>query len=566
MHSLLPMILCLGLASSLLQAQGGVEKLPPGVNTQEYDETTPVISKQTDRLYFTRTADPSFEPSIMAEDGQITDNRNDSKYQTRLVSIYSQLAGHDVPNPASSVYNQDIWFADIQDDQAGEIHHPGYPLNNALPNCLVSNGMEADEYIVLNQFFEDGSMYGGFSRVRIGTDGRSAMPLPMHIYQFNLTSSNVDLTMTPDGQILVMSMKREDSEGQNDLYVSFYLRDNVWSSPVHMGKTLNTPMQESSPHISPDKRRLYFSSNRPGGLGGTDIYVSERLNYSWLKWSEPVLLEGAANSLSDDSQPYFDTGMNYLYFASRRDGSSDIFRIRQTPRQQLEKPVYVRGKILSAETGQPVHSELFWGQHGAGEYLEYFNTYTGEFEFKLTEAEPYKFQPRKANHTAERIIVDPRGMAKQGIDTLDLVLYVTPKKKDPAPSADVEEIKTKHQASGPEVWKPATMTFYNINFIKGKTTILSKSRQALDELLQMMLEHPEMEILIEGHTDNVGDELALIDLSIRRAEAIRDYLAYNGINMNRMQVDGRGAIEALAPNSTEGGRSRNRRVEITMLK
>ena len=71
-----------------------------------------------------------------------------------------------------------------------------------------------------------------------------------------------------------------------------------------------------------------------------------------------------------------------------------------------------------------MHSELLWGQHSSNEYLEYFNTYTGEFEVSLTEYEPYKFQPRKVNHTAQRILVDPRGMEKQGIDTLDLILYV----------------------------------------------------------------------------------------------------------------------------------------------
>ena len=564
MHAILPMIISLGLISSLTFAQGGLEKLPLEINSAEYDETTPVVGRQTDRLYFTRTADPSFEPSLVSEDGQIENNRHNSGYQTRLVSIYSEIAGHNVPDPVSSVYNQDIWFADIHGDTIGQIHHPGYPLNNALPNSLVSMGIEQNEYIVLNQFYEDGSMYSGFSRVLIDEKGCTELPRPMHIYQFNVHSSDVDLTMPPDGQVLVMSMKRPDSEGLNDLYVSFYLRDNLWSSPVNMGKVLNTPMQESSPHISPDKRKLYFSSNRPGGAGGTDIYVSERLNYSWLKWSEPVLVSGAVNSSSDDSQPYFDTHMHYMYFASRRDGSSDIYRVQQSPRPHLRKPLYVRGRILSSETGQPVHSELFWGQHSAPDYLEYFNTYTGEFEISLTEAEPYKFQPRKANHSAERIIVDPRGMEKQGIDTLDLILYVNPKKED---ANKEDETQNKHNSTPSEEKPaiPAKMTFHNINFIKGKTVFLAKSRTALDDLLTMMLEHPEMEILIEGHTDDVGDEVALFDLSIRRAEAVRDYLAFNGISSNRIQVAGKGATESLAQNSTESGRARNRRVEITVL-
>ena len=77
---------------------------------------------------------------------------------------------------------------------------------------------------------------------------------------------------------------------------------------------------------------------------------------------------------------------------------------------------------------------------------------------------------------------------------------------------------------------------------------------------------PEMEILVEGHTDNVGDEAALIDLSLQRAEAIRNYLVHRGISAERIQVAGRGATKALFQNSTESGREKNRRVEITMIK
>lgn len=565
MHFILPVILCLGMIStSMLQAQRPVEKLPAGINTPEYDETTPVISRYANRLFFTRTADPDFNASIISEDGQLFSNKQDLKYQDRLVSIYTQLAGHDVPNPASSVYNQDIWFASLEMDSIGDVVHPGYPLNNALPNCLVSTGMQPEEYVVLNQFYADGSMYSGFSRTQIDQAGRSAMPQPMHIYQFNVTKSDVDLTMSPDGQVLVMSMRRSDSEGQNDLYVSFFMRDNVWSTPLHMGKVLNSDMQESSPHISPDKRYLYFSSNRPGGVGGTDIYVSERLNYSWLKWSAPKLVEGTANSVEDDSQPYFDPSMSYLYFASRREGSSDIYRINQAPKPVLKKAIYVRGKILNSETGKPVHSELFWGQDSSEGYLEYFNTYTGEFELSLTEAEPYKFQPRKSNHLSQKIIVDPIAIEKQGLDTINLVLFIDPKvKNEPVMAEDLTT--TPVDPSGP-VAETETMTFYNINFVKGKTILLSRSKPALDFLQEWMEDHPQEEIMIVGHTDDVGDEVALFDLSLRRAEAVRDYLSFKGIELNRMQISGKGATEALSSNLSEGGRARNRRVEVKVLK
>lgn len=554
---------------TLLSGQGSSEKLPFGVNTDAYDETTPVLSQSGDKLFFTRTADPAFEPTIMNEMGELTSNKLEETYQDRLSTIFSEIAGKTIDDPVASVFNQDIWFVPIYGEYTGVPVHPGYPLNNALPNSLVSVGTSPDEFVIVNQFYEDGGMSAGFSRVVIQEDGQNLFPKPMHIYQFEVTGSDVDLTMTPDGQVLVLSMVRSDGEGMKDLFVSFYVRNNVWSAPRHMGSVLNTGFQETSPHISPDKRYIYFSSNRPGGIGGQDIYVSERLNYSWVKWSDPQPVAGDVNTVFDESQPYFDPEVNYLYFTSKRDGSSDIFRQRQTPRPQLKKPLYVRGKILDAATGLPVHSELFWGQHSATEYLEYFNTYTGEFEIELTEYEPYKFQPRKANHTSQRILVDPRGMEKQGIDTLDLILYVESKHGKTKDIAEVEPISqpTIHQKAdrNRDPIDEETITFYNINFIKGKATILSSSRGALNYLYERMIEHPEIEILIEGHTDNVGDELALIDLSLQRAEAIRDYLVFQGIQKERMQIIGKGSTQALFQNSSERGREKNRRVEVTMI-
>ena len=566
MHNTSLTIVWIGLCLSTASAQGDVEKLPVTINTTQYDETSPVLSHNNDKLFFTRTADPGFEPTLTGEFSESGINKADEIYQARLAAIYSQISGREITEPYASIYNQDIWYTELQDDRFMEPVHPGYPLNNALPNSLISNGMATNEFVLLNQFYQDGSMYAGFSRVQVDEKGYYSFPEPMHIYNFQTTASDVNLTMTPDGQLLVISLHRADSKGSNDLYVSFFVRDNVWSSPIHMGNTLNTVFQETTPHISPDKRFLYFSSDRPGGKGGNDIYRSERMDYSWTKWSEPELVSGV-NTSQDESQPYFDTQGEYMYFSSRRDGSSDIFRQRLTPRPQLEKPLLVRGKIVNTATGKPVHSELFWGEQSAEGFLEYFNTYTGEFEVSLTQYDSYKFQPRKANHFSPQMIVDPREFEKKGVDTLDVVLYVEPK-----PYADVNVTSPKKKSIETSEAYPKTMltkdtrAFYNIYFEKSKPTILIKSKSALEYILGWMLDYPDMEILIEGHTDNVGDESDLIDLSLQRAEAVRSYLVHHGIQRSRLQVSGLGATRPLFSNLTESGREKNRRVEITVIK
>lgn len=574
MHTICLSILMVLTYISVAYGQGEIEKLPPSVNTDLYDESAPVLSKDGSKLFFTRTGYPDFEASLLNAEGQITSNKEDELYQTRLAEIYSQIAGMPVPDPYASVFNQDIWFVPIENDSIGESIHPGYPLNNALPNSLVSTGMRADEYVVINQFYEDGSMYAGFSRVHIFDDSTHTFPRPMSIYGFNTRSSDVNLTMSSGGHVLILSLDRPDSRGQNDLYVSFYMRENVWSTPEHMGTIINTEFQETTPHISPDKRFLYFSSNRPGGPGGNDIYVSERLDYTWLKWSEPVVLKGGVNSPYDDSQPSYTKGNNYMYFTSRRDGSSDIFRMRLTPMPELKSPIYVKGTILDASTGKPIRSELIWGPQSSKDYLEFFNSYNGQFEALLAEYEPYKFLPRKTGYLAQRTMVDPRLVEKEGKDTIELILYLAP--KDQASMTEevvenrtneIEEVEWKNTRTKEAMPKPEKeVFFYDINFMRAKAIILTKSQKALEELYNLMQQNPAMQILIEGHTDNVGDELALIHLSEQRASAVRDYLVHKGIDPKRIQIRGMGTTKPIHPNDTEEGREKNRRVEIQVIK
>ncbi len=550
-----------------------VEKLPRGVNTDQYDESAPILSKDGKRLFFTRTAYPDFVNVIKGEDDLLITDTNDSRFSERLADIYSEIAGRVITDPVASVFNQDIWMVPISEDSIGVAHHFGYPLNNALPNSLVSTGMLADEFVVINQFYEDGSMYSGFSRVKILEDGQHTFPQPMHIYEFNVNRSDVNLTMSPGGHFLILSMDRSDSKGKNDLYVSFYMRDNVWSAPQHMGEMINTEFQETTPHVSPDKRFLYFSSNRPDGVGGNDIYVAERLDYTWLNWTIPVLVKGDINSTFDDSQPAFTRGNNYMYFTSRRDGSSDIFRMRLTPLPKLKNAIYIKGQIVNSETGLPVKSELLWGPTSAKNFLEYFNSYNGSFEAQMTEYEPYKFLPRKTGHTGQSILVDPRILDRQDKDTLELILYLDPKSqeitlaetKDKNVNKQKDQDGKSHQAdaSNPQ---ENDVFFYDINFARAEAKILSKSANALQDLYNMMARHPTLEILIEGHTDNVGDEIALIDLSKMRAAAVRDYLVTKGISTGRISIRGLGATRPIVSNETEEGRQKNRRVEISVIK
>ena len=290
-----------------------VEKLGIRVNTEEYDEASPVVNLAGDRLYFTRTGSPDFERGIYENGEDISEGLAESAYRRLLSDIYSQIAGKPVRDPYISPYNQDIHIGRINMERVDSVWHPGYPINNALPNSVLSAAGDSSQLILLNQFYSSGSMYDGISEVKVDSAGEFSFPEPIHFYEFYNLSGNLNLALNRHGTVMVLSMKRNDSRGENDLYVSFKIRDDLWSEPENIGDDLNTPYQEATPFVTQDGRYMYFASDRPGTAGGMDIWVSSRLDYTWKRWSTPKRLTEPINSPYDDAQAYQDEHSDFLY-------------------------------------------------------------------------------------------------------------------------------------------------------------------------------------------------------------------------------------------------------------
>lgn len=107
--------------------------------------------------------------------------------------------------------------------------------------------------------------------------------------------------------------------------------------------------------------------------------------------------------------------------------------------------------------------------------------------------------------------------------------------------------------------------FENLLFETGKDVIVKSSFPSLDQLALVMQKYPISKLHLEGHTDNVGDDQANMDLSQRRAEAVRQYLANKGVSLSRIETSGLGETKPKATNDTEEGRHINRRVEMVII-
>ena len=129
----------------------------------------------------------------------------------------------------------------------------------------------------------------------------------------------------PSDSIIVLSIASDEGDPSNEeeLYVTTKGNDGLWGDPIHLGVTINSEKSEITPFLSLNKQRLFFSSNRPEGLGGYDIYYSDRLYDSWILWTVPRRLDESVNSSYDEK--YFYLNQQSAYFISNRNGNKNIY-------------------------------------------------------------------------------------------------------------------------------------------------------------------------------------------------------------------------------------------------
>ena len=513
-----------------------LEKLPKSINSL-FDEITPVPSRDGQTLYFTRIAYPEFNQTLYLDSIDVSKKLSPEEYQNMLSAIYAEIAGAPVYNPARSSFNQDIWAVSVDSSGFGAVDHLGYPLNNALPNSLVTITPDPNAFYVINQFDKRGGMNRGFSLVR-QTNNDSIVwtfPLPIEIRDYYTITSDVSLTMSFDGQVLILSAVRFDSEDM-DLYVCFREGENEWGIPQHLGKNVNSPRRETAPFLSEDNTTLFFSSNRGGD---SDIYICRRLDDTWKNWSAPYKAVEPINSSADDSQPYFNMTSGYLYFTSKRDGNSDIFRVQIAPPQPTE--IEVIGRIVHIKTKEIIpNAHIQYGAEGSVRN----NTIVcpdGTFRMKIPKGVKFEFRPDKPGFIGRtHAILFRRDHYYFNEHYFDLPL---------------EPLQTN-----------AKIELRPIFFQQSKAIILEESYKELERLAATLIENPKLCIRVEGHTDNVGKLEDLLTLSKERARAVKDFLIQKGIDDKRVKTIGYGAQFPLNDNSTNEFRAQNRRVEFIITK
>ena len=441
--------------------------------------------------------------------------------------------------------DEDIWYSEMNEEgEWEEAINIGPPLNNKGPNYVSAITPDGNTMVMLlgNRYEKKGKMMAGVS---ISTKEGDIWTEP-----FNLDIENdynyaerANYFLTNNRQVLLLSVERDDTEGGRDLYVSFFNNDSTWTEPKNMGRVLNSAGEEASPFLAADDETLYFSSNGQGGYGGYDIYVSKRLDDTWLNWSEPLNMGSDINSPKDDLFFNIPITGNYAYYSkSISDDDADIFRVEMPLRVMPSDIIIVRGKLLNKETNEPIEAKIIYEKlpEGITAGITKSHGQTGIYEIVLPRGSLYGYRAEAEGYLPVNENVDLTEDSNVP-DEITRDLYLVP------------------------IVAQATITLNNIFFDFDRSTLKPTSFAELNRLVEFLSKNTDMRISVNGYTDDVGDGEYNMKLSQRRASAVTKYLTGKGINAERIETKWFGEMRHIATNKTADGRSLNRRVEMTIL-
>jgi OOP family OmpA-OmpF porin len=491
-----------------------VEALDENVNS-EYAELNPLLSPDGKTLYFSRRNHP-----------ENTGGAND---------------------------REDIWYSELDANGNWSLaKNMGPEFNNNDPNFINSiqsvtpDGRTA-VMLLGNKYLPNGKMQAGVS-ISTNTGGAWSKPKPLKIendYNFN-EKANYFLSNTRN--VLIMSVEREDSYGDRDLYVSFMKPDSSWTEPLNLGDVINTAAVESAPFLAADGKTLYFSSDGFSGYGGSDIYASTRLDDTWTNWSDPENLGPEINSPMEDLFFNIPAASEYAYYSRGvSETDMDIYRVKLPIQGSVDPWVVVKGKVVD-ESGNPLQARIVYERLEDGRELGVAESdpETGEYQIRVPGGQLYGVHAESTNRISENQNLDLRNI------TYDEVIENSVLKLEPIKLATVEE--------------NVSIVLNNIFFDFDKATLKQESFSELNRIVSLLKEREGMEIEISGHTDATGPEQYNLVLSERRAASVVQYLLDKGIDKNRISVVFYGETKPIAPNSTLEGRRKNRRVEFKIQK
>lgn len=458
-------------------------------------------------------------------------------------TIFFTVLGPPNPDlaPSRLKLQEDFYFARKEGDQWVGREYLGPPVNtntNEGAQSITADGKYI-YYTSCNRPNGHGPMCDLYF-ARIDTSGKWTDPVNLGDV-VNTRYSEKHPSISADGRILYFTSNRPGGKGGYDLWMTIRTGDS-WSQPVNLGDSINTPGIEQSPFIHPDQRSLYFSSDGWSGLGMGDVFVS-RLGTDGT-WNTPQNLGYPINTHNEEMGFVVNAvGDRAYYSTNRREGTdTDIFAF-DMPEEVRPLPVsYISGRVYDARTMKGLEAlfQLIDLETGNLVMESVSGPVEGDYFLSLPAGSSYAFNVSMPGYL----------FYSEHFEIEKVHSKVDPFRKD-IPMDPIMQGKK--------------IVLNNIFFDTDSHQLQQSSRVELDKIYELLVLNPGLRIEISGHTDNTGTPSYNMELSEKRAEAVVQYLVEKGIGAARLVARGYGEEVPVADNSTEAGRALNRRTELKVL-
>lgn len=357
----------------------------------------------------------------------------------------------------------------------------------------------------------------------------------------NGQSADKQPCLSPDGRYLYFSSDRPGGLGKMDIWVSELDANGKWGKPVNLGAPINTPEDDICPFIHPDNQTLYFSSDGHNGLGKKDIFVSRRDSSG--RWSEPQNLGYPINTHREEIGLVVDNSGKTAYFSSNINSDTKNIYTFELPAEVRPTPVsYVCGLINDAQTLRPLKAQVQLLDLETGDTVMSVmsSDESGDFLVSLPVGHQYAMLASCAGYLFNSMhfnLVDNYNASKPYLVNIRL--------------------------SKPVVG--ANTILHNIFFKFDSFEFLPQSYVELNQMVMLIKGSNGVKFEIGGYTDNVGESAYNQQLSEKRAKAVYDYLLSHGVDASQLSFKGYGEDLPIGDNSTAEGRETNRRTELKVV-
>ena len=329
--------------------------------------------------------------------------------------------------------------------------------------------------------------------------------------------------LNPEENRLYFSSNRNGSLGASDIWYVDILGNGNYGQPVNLGSKINTKQRESFPFIS-KTGDLYFASDGHTGLGGLDIFVVS-LNETG-PYPTVTNLKKPINSNLDDFGYVMDETGKIGYISSNRFGdqgssSDDILAFT------ADCKITIQGMVTDAKTGAPLQgSDVVLLDSSSKVVAQKVVDANGRYDFgPLADCnDQYAVRAsfaEKEYEPSEKVV-----QTQSGVDSMEVNLQLTP------PDCPVEDLGCR-------------LDLQPIYFYFDKHNIRPDAEVELAKILNAMEEYPQLNIHIESHTDSRGNDDYNMQLSERRAKSTLEWLVSKGIDRNRLSAKGYGESQLI---------------------